>query len=67
MAADLPEQQLPGWRFTVEEVTNDYWRVDGFYNDGRSVSRGGFNIDAFQRECIEDANTLAEKRPAQGA
>jgi hypothetical protein len=51
------------------ELSNNYWRVECIHLDGRSVSRDGveFDLPALQRQVIEDARTLPEKRHAPRA
>jgi hypothetical protein len=59
---DVPE--MPGWRLVMYELSNNYWRVECIHSDGRSVSRDGVELDlpALQRQVIEDARNLPEKR-----
>ena len=66
-ATEIPDQGLPGWRFTLEEVSMGAYRVEGHHADGRSVSRYGSDEKALLAECVQDAKGLAERRHAQGS
>ena len=48
---------LPGWKFTITEVSNNVYRIDGRGADGRSVSRVGSGVeeDQLMQACIQDA------------
>lgn len=61
----LTEPPLPGWSFTMQEVSSNCWRINGKHTDGRSVGRvGGGDEKALLAECIADARSLPEKRHA---
>ena len=48
---------LPGWKFTITEVSNNVYRVDGRDAAGRSISRTGTGVeeDSLMHACIQDA------------
>jgi hypothetical protein len=59
MTNPLEFPDAPGWRFTVEEVSNSVYRVDGEHIDGRSVSRlGTFDPDMLIKQALSDALSL---------
>jgi hypothetical protein len=58
------DQGLPGWNFTLEEVSYGAWRAEGRHNDGRSVSRMGSDELALLRECAVEARMMPEKHRA---
>jgi len=59
-----PDQGLPGWRFTIEEMSYGHWRAEGLHQDGRSVARDGSDELALLAECVADARKLPERRHA---
>jgi hypothetical protein len=61
---DLGDQGLPGWTFSMEEVSAGAWRVRGWHVDGRSVERTGTDEVPLLKECVEDAKRLTGKRYA---
>jgi hypothetical protein len=60
---DMGDQGLPGWRFSIKEVSSGHWRVEGRHEDGRSVSCDDADERAALRACAEDARGLAPGRP----
>lgn len=48
---------LPGWKFTITEVSNNVYRIDGRDANGRSISRTGSGVgqDELMQACIQDA------------
>jgi len=54
---------MPGWTFTITEVSIGVYRVNGWHKDGRSVSRAGFepDIDTLLLECKADASALPDR------
>jgi hypothetical protein len=56
------DPKLPGWTFSVEEVSMGVYRVDGKHDDGRSVSRVGTEAYDLWDEVIEDAKGLPLRR-----
>lgn len=59
---DLGDQGLPGWTFSMDEVSAGVWRVRGWHLDGRSVERTGTEESLLLKECVEDAKRLMGKR-----
>jgi len=55
---------LPGWRFSLKEISCGVWQAEGHHTDGRSVSRMGLDDTQLIRECGEDAKNLPEGRNA---
>jgi hypothetical protein len=53
---------LPGWRFSLREISNGCWQAEGRHTDGRSVSRVGSDESELMKECMRDARHLPEKR-----
>ena len=53
---------LPGWRFSLEEISNGAWRAQGQHADGRSVSRTSSDVTVLIREVVDDAKYLAQRR-----
>jgi len=56
-AIDFPE--VPGWIFTVQEVSNGVHRIDGRDSAGHLVSRVGSNFNTTVGKCIEDAKFVS--------
>src|SRR5215813_14973771 len=54
--------ELPGWRFSLMEVSMCVYQAEGRHVDGRSVSRMGHDSPTLIREKIEDARSLPERR-----
>ena len=52
---------VPGWRFSLTEVSMGVYRAEGFHPDGRSVSRTGHDVPLLISETTEDARALPEK------
>lgn len=42
---------IPGWSFTIEEVSAGVYRVRGVDEAGRSVEATGIDPDALMEEC----------------
>jgi hypothetical protein len=53
--------EIPGWRFTLTETSFGVYRVEGFHDDCRSVSRQGHNLPVLINETTDDARNLTEK------
>ena len=60
-----PSNPLPGWKMFATEMSPAHWRIECVHADGRSVSRDGTDLAALQRQVIEDASTLPERRHAK--
>jgi hypothetical protein len=59
----VPEHpDLPGWKFSITEVSNNAYRIDGRDTAGRSISRTGINEDELMRACIQDALEVSGHR-----
>jgi hypothetical protein len=56
------QASLPGWRFSLREMSYGAWEAEGRHVDGRSVSRTGSDEAVLLRECIEDARMLPKDR-----
>jgi hypothetical protein len=54
---------VPGWRFTITEISNNVYRVDGRDAAGRSISRTGHKEDELMRDCIQDAIEVSNRPP----
>jgi hypothetical protein len=57
----IRDEALPGWTFSLEEVSNGYWRAQGRHDDGRSVGRMGSDEIKLLSECMEDPRLLPER------
>jgi hypothetical protein len=55
---------VPGWRFTVDEVSMGIYRVAGKHADGRTVERTDHDLGALFEAIAEDARNLPEHRHA---
>jgi len=58
----ITDPDLPGWHFSLSEVSNGVWRADGQHTDGRSVSRMGTDETQVLKDCMEDARQLPARR-----
>ena len=58
------DQGVPGWNFTLEEMSYGAWHAVGRHFDGRSVSRMGSDEMALLQECVREALALTGKRDA---
>jgi hypothetical protein len=62
--SELTFPDLPGWRFSLTEISMCVYRAEGYHADGRSVSRVGHDLPLLIRETTEDAQNLPERRHA---
>jgi pimeloyl-ACP methyl ester carboxylesterase len=46
---------LPGWEFTIEEVSANVYHIVGIDARGHSVSRTGTDVDEILNACVNDA------------
>lgn len=56
--------ELPGWRFSLAEISVGAYLAEGRHADGRSVSRVGSDLPLLIRQTVEDAKYLPEKHHA---
>ena len=54
---------VPGWKFTITEVSNNVYRIDGRDAAGRSVSRTSHKLGELIQECVTDALEVSSRRP----
>jgi hypothetical protein len=59
---DGPFPELPGWRFTLTEISFGVFRAEGFHDDGRTVSRMGHDVPLLIKEAAKDARNLPKRR-----
>lgn len=45
---------LKGWIFRINEISNGYFRVEGFDQFGHSVSRDGIDREQVIKDCQKD-------------
>jgi hypothetical protein len=59
---------LPGWKFTFTETSNNVYRIDGCDTAGRSISRHGSSIeeDQLMEACIQDALEISGRGQKKG-
>jgi hypothetical protein len=69
----MPEEDLTGWKFDIDEVSAGVWRGQGVDRAGRSVEASGHDYDALlarlkqsAREIADDVPTKARWRKPQG-
>jgi hypothetical protein len=55
----IRDDSLPGWVFTVDEVSAGVFEVVGCDPSGRTVSRKGTDPEELIARCKEDARALA--------
>jgi len=55
-------QQKPpeGWSFTINEVANGWWKIDGRGPDGLTITRAGQDDEAILDRLIADAWKLTD-------
>ena len=61
----VSDDDLPGWKFSVEEVTNGVYRAEGVDRHGRSVGATGPDADALLAKVREYAHDIANDVPGQ--
>jgi hypothetical protein len=63
MPYTIDHPNAPGWLFTLSEISNGAWRVEGCNAVGQSVSRTGHDEAALILECVNDAREkMAQKQ-----
>lgn len=55
--------ELPGWIFEAEEVSNGWYKVDGVNELGQCVSADGEDLGALFEKCRVDALSVAPEIP----
>jgi len=67
MLATMPflseHPDAPGWKFTITEVSNNVYRIDGRNASARSISRTSHLVDELMRDCIQDALEVSRQPP----
>jgi hypothetical protein len=63
--SDLEFPELPGWRFTVEEVSNGVYRARGVDSLGRSVETTRDDDTAAIEWCRRAAVEIVERGPSK--
>jgi hypothetical protein len=58
----LEFQDVPGWRFTVDEVSAEVYKVNGMDEAKRSVERVGTDPNLLIEECKEYAKMIANQK-----
>lgn len=51
-------KELPGWSFTVVEVSADVYRVIGRDLAGRTVEATGARLKVLFEKCLQDASQM---------
>jgi hypothetical protein len=58
----LEFQDVPGWRFTVDEVSAGVYKVNGIDEAKHSVERVGTDPDLLIEDCKEYAKMIASQK-----
>jgi hypothetical protein len=60
----MPEKDLAGWKFEVDEVSAGVWRGRGVDHAGRSVEASGTDYDALLARLKQSAREIADDVPS---
>lgn len=55
---DLHNKDLHGWSFHINEISNGYYRVEGWDRVGHVISRDGLNPDELIEKCKDDIREI---------